>query len=92
MKSLKPSHRENKRYLMIRGVNPSKNIEIAILDYVGNLGLGQTGLEFIKSGKDFSIIAINREALNIVRASICIWKDKLEVTKVSGTIKGLNLK
>lgn len=89
LKSLKPSMKENKRYLSIRGKNLNENIEIAIFDFIGILGMSKTGLHWIKKGKDFVIISINREALNKVRASFCVFSEKISVENVSGTLKGL---
>jgi RNase P/RNase MRP subunit POP5 len=89
MKSLKPSMRENKRYLLVEGKELRKNIEKAVLDFIGVLGMSKTGLEFIK-GKDNSvIISVNREMVDSVRAALCVWPKKMEVKKVSGTLKGL---
>ena len=52
MKSLKPSQRENKRYLLVKGKNLKESIEKAILDFTGVLGMSKTGLGFIKSNKN----------------------------------------
>jgi len=92
LKSLKPSQRENKRYLLVKGNNLKINIEKAILEFVGVLGMSRVGLNFIKSNKDSMIICVNREAVNSVRASLSIFKDKITVEKVSGTLKGLGKK
>tara|TARA_Y100000310_G_scaffold331961_1_gene406582 strand:- start:837 stop:1121 length:285 start_codon:yes stop_codon:yes gene_type:complete len=92
LKSLKPSLRENKRYLFVNGKNLKGNIEKAILDFIGVLGMSKTGLHWIKTGKDFAIISINREAVNDVRASFVVWSEKITVEKVSGTLKGLRKK
>ena len=89
MKSLKPSMKENKRYLLVRGKNLKQNIEKAILDFIGILGYSETGLSFVKSSKDSAIICINRESLNKVRACLVIFPEKISVEKVSGTLKGL---
>ena len=89
MKNLKPSARENKRYLFVRGKNLKDNIEKAILEFVGVLGLSKCGLSFVKSEKDSAIICINREAGDSVRASLCVFPEKMEVLKVSGTLRGL---
>lgn len=102
MKALIPSHKENKRYLLVRlsqvrsdsskrgqikGNNPKEHIEKAILDFSGVMGLSKCGLSFIKSEKDSAVICINREAVDLVRASICVFPEKMEVLKVSGTLK-----
>jgi RNase P/RNase MRP subunit POP5 len=89
MKALKPSMREKKRYLLIEGEELKKNAERAILDFTGVLGMSKTGLEFIKQGKDYAIISINRDAINNVRASFAVFSKRIEVKKVSGTLKGL---
>lgn len=92
MKSLKPTMRENKRYLLVYGNNLRENIEKAILDFVGVLGMSKAGLGFVKTEKDFAIIYVNREAVNEVRASFAVFPEKIEVKKVSGTLKGLRKK
>ena len=89
MKPLKPSMRENKRYLLVKGENPKENIEKAILEFVGVLGLSKCGLNFIKSDKNSAIISVNREAVDSVRASLAVYKEKMEVVRVSGTLRGL---
>ena len=89
MKSLKPSMREKKRYLLIRGDNLRKNARKAILEAIGILGLSKAGFSWIKAGKDLAIIAVNREALNEVRASFAIFPEKISVEKVSGSLKKL---
>ena len=89
LKSLKPSARENKRYLLVKGKNLKENIEKAILDFSGILGMSKTGLAFIESDENHAVIAVNREAINNVRASLCVFHEKMTVERVSGTIKGL---
>jgi RNase P/RNase MRP subunit POP5 len=89
MKSLRPSMKENKRYLLVDGEDLRSNIEKAILSFIGTLGLSKTALEFIKSNKNSAIISINREAVNAVRASFAVFPKKIEVKMVSGTLKGL---
>lgn len=81
--------RENKRYLFVRGNNLRKNVKKAILEGIGVLGLSRTGFSWIKSGEDSAIVAVNREALNEVRASFAIFPEKIHVERVSGTLKGL---
>jgi RNase P/RNase MRP subunit POP5 len=89
MKSLKPTMREDKRYLLIVGEDLKKNIEKAILDFIGILGFSKVGLEFIKYDKDSAIISVNREMVDSVRASLCVFSKKIEVKMVSGTLKSL---
>ena len=92
MKPLKPSMRERKRYLLVSGKNLKENIPKAIKDFIGVLGMSKTSLSFISSRNDFSVISINREMLDKVRASLCIWPEKMSVKMVSGTLKGLRSK
>lgn len=89
MKSLAPSQKENKRYLLVKGEYLQKNIEKAILEFVGTLGLSRAGLGFIETRGGYSIISINREALNEIRASFAAFPEKISVERVSGTLKGL---
>ncbi len=91
MKSLKPTMRENKRYLLVEGTELRKNVERAILDFIGVLGYSKVGLDWIKDNKDSAIISVNREAVDNVRASLCVWPKKMEVKKVSGTLKSLRV-
>jgi len=98
LKSLKPTMRENKRYLLVNGDSLSKDkIEKAILEFIGVNGMSKTGLEFIKEkenenknkSKEKMIIAVNREMIDLIRASLCVYKDEMGVERVSGTLKGL---
>ena len=92
MKPLNPSIRENKRYLLVKGKNLKKNIEKSILDFIGILGMSKVSLKYIKSWRDSAIICINRDMVHPVRASFCLSLEKVKIEKISGTIKGLNLK
>ena len=89
MKSLKPSQREKKRYLLVKGNNLKENIEKSILDFIGILGMSKAGMEFIKSDSNSAIIAINRKSIDHVRASFAVWPDEINVVRVSGSLKGL---
>lgn len=93
MKSLKPSMREKKRYLLVVGKGDLKeNIYKSVRDFLGTQGMAKVSLSFIKTDSDKSIISINRETLDQVRAAICIWPEKMEVLRVSGTLKQLKSK
>jgi RNase P/RNase MRP subunit POP5 len=89
MKALKPSMREKKRYLLLEGEDLKKNVEKSILDFIGVFGFSKTGLEWIKQRGDSAIICINREIVNQVRASFAVWPKKIEIKRVSGTLKAL---
>jgi RNase P/RNase MRP subunit POP5 len=75
--------------LLIEGSDLKKNVEKAILDFVGVLGFSKLGLSWIDEKNDSGIISINREMVDVVRASICVFPKKMEVKKVSGTLKSL---
>lgn len=90
MKALKPSAREKKRYLLVRGKNLKVNVFAAVKDFIGVLGLSEASPNIIKLGKDWAIISVNRESVDKVRASLVVWPEKMEVQKVSGTLRGLS--
>ncbi|MCX6748837.1 MAG: hypothetical protein NT076_04500 [Candidatus Pacearchaeota archaeon] len=79
-KSLKPSFRENKRYLLVEA--SKEDVEKAILDYIGILGYSKASPMFV--GK---VLAVNRKELDKVKAGLLLAG--IQVKKVSGTLKGL---
>lgn len=85
MKSLIPSHREDKRYLLLKGEDLKKNVPIAIKEFIGILGLSEAVPVFIE--KD--ILSVNRKSLDKVRASFVVFPEEIKVMKVSGTLKSL---
>ena len=89
MQPLKPSQKENKRYILLKGKNLKENVEKAIYEFIGVLGMAKASLAWIKTEKDSAIISINRESLNHVRASFAASSYEIKVVRVSGTLKGL---
>jgi RNase P/RNase MRP subunit POP5 len=89
MKALNPAIREKKRYLKLKGQNLDKNVDKAILEFIGSLGRAKASPKFIKKNKTSAILAINRDSLRYVRASFVAFSGVIEVIKVSGTLKGL---
>lgn len=85
MKALIPSHKENKRYLLLQGKNLKKDVMFAIKDYIGILGVSEASPRWIQE----NILSINRKSLEKIRAAICLSKEKIEILKVSGTLKKL---
>ncbi len=83
--------RLNRRYLSLK-VEDRKDVEQAIVKFAGALGLAQTALVFVEDRKDSGkmMIAINRDSLDLVRAAFELSEKKIEILRVSGTIKGLN--
>ncbi|MBI2449847.1 hypothetical protein HYV49_06170 [Candidatus Pacearchaeota archaeon] len=89
MKKLKPSMRENRRYLLISGQGSIEKIfEQSVLNFLGELGYAQATPILIKRLKDSIIISVKREHVNQVRAAVCLSKG-LMVKNASGTLKGL---
>jgi len=87
MKALKPSHREKKRYLLVKGAGVSKkSIDDAILEYVGVLGYAEASPQVIKSSKGSVVLAVNRGSLERVRAGFLMSGKDLQVVKVSGAV------
>lgn len=82
---LKPSMRDNRRYLIIDGEN--EKIEKAILDYIGILGFAKAAYVKVDSSGGKTVGAVRRESLNDVRAALALAG--ISVEKVSGTLRGL---
>lgn len=87
MKSLKPSHRNKIRYLLIKGKEANKNnIEKAILEFIGVLGYAETGINFVKLNKDNLIISVNRKSLDKIRTSFLLSGKDINIIKISGSV------
>lgn len=89
MKALIPSHKENKRYLLIRGSNLKKNMPKLIKEFIGVLGMAETSPRWISVDSKEGILSINRKMLDKIRASFAISKEKIEIVKVGGTLASL---
>ena len=92
MQPLMPSQKENKRYLLLKGKNLKEKVEKAIYEFIGVLGMSKASLAWIKTGKEESIISINRDSLDHVRASFGASSYDIKVVRVSGTLRGLKKK
>lgn len=86
-KRLKPSLKENKRYLLLETSANRKDIKKAIIDYLGILGYAKAGVYFVSD----KIIAVNRKQVNNVRAALCVYNKLIKVKKVSGSLKKLKI-
>ncbi|MBS3073063.1 hypothetical protein J4477_04475 [Candidatus Pacearchaeota archaeon] len=84
MKSLKPSMKENKRYILLNGNFSKEDAEKAILRYIGILGYSKASPVFVSK----NILSVNRNELEKVKASFALVKE-IEIARVSGTLKGL---
>lgn len=90
MKPLNPSHREKKRYLLIKGKDADKKvIEETILEFIGVLGWAEASPQIIKDEKNSIILCINRKCLDKIRASFVMSNKDLQIIRVSGAIKNL---
>jgi len=90
MKSLKPSHKEKKRYLLLKGKDiDEKSIDSAILKFIGVLGYAKASPRIIKKSKQQTILSINRKELEKIRASFLLSKKDIRIEKISGTINNL---
>lgn len=90
LKALKPSMKENKRYLKLSGNYDKKNVEEAILRFIGVLGYAKAAPMWVNK----NVIAVNREWLNEVRGAFLVYSAseknaKINVVRVSGTLNGL---
>ena len=91
MKPLKPSHREKKRYLLIKGKDASqKNIEDAILEFIGVLGFGESSPQIIKSSSEKVVLAVNRQSVDKIRTSFLMSGKNIHIEKVSGSVGKVN--
>ena len=87
MKPLKPSHREKKRYLLIKGKDADKkNIDEAILEFIGILGYAEASPQIIKQNENKVILSVNRNSLDKIRASFLMSGKDLEIARVSGSV------
>jgi len=89
MKALIPSHRENKRYLLLEGISLKKNTMFAIKDFIGTLGLSEAVPRWIEIEGNSGILSINRKSLEKIRSAFLLSDKKIKILKVSGTLKAL---
>lgn len=90
MKPLKPSHREKKRYVLIKGKDANKKIiEEVILEFIGVLGFAEASPQVVKTVRGQIVLAINRGSLDKIRTSFLMSGKDLEIVKVSGILKKL---
>ena len=91
MKPLYPTHRENRRYLLVKGKNISGDIiERSILEFIGVLGYAEASPKFITRGKNEMILSIQRKSLDKVRSSLLVSPHTIAIVKVSGSLKSLS--
>lgn len=87
----KASAKMHRRYLLISGTD-KKIVEKIILDYIGVLGWANAAPVFVNDdnfGNDKLILAVERKALESIRAGFEMCNEKVKILRVSGTLKGL---
>lgn len=84
---IKPSAKIKRRYLLLEAESKSR-VEKTILEYIGILGWAEAKPLFIDGKK--LILAIDRKALEKIRAAFEISNSKIKILRVSGTLKGLS--
>lgn len=90
MKALKPSHREKRRYLLLAGKDANKKeIEGAILKFVGILGFAEASPQIVKQAPDKFVISVQRKSLDKIRASFALSGKDIRVLRVSGILNKL---
>lgn len=90
MKPLKPSHREHKRYLLLAGKDANKKeIEDAILKFIGILGYAKASPSVVKTIGSKIVLSINRAEIDKIKAAFLLSGKDIRVEKVSGVINKL---
>lgn len=90
MKALKPSHKERKRYLLIKGNDATeKNIESSILKFIGILGYAKASPKVIKKNKNKIILSVNRKELEKIKTSFLLSNKDIIIEKISGVVNKL---
>jgi RNase P/RNase MRP subunit POP5 len=88
MKPLKPSHREHKRYLLLAGKDANKKeIEDAILKFIGVLGFAKACPEVVKSTGKGIILSVNRKEVDKIRAAFLLSGKDICIKNVSGILR-----
>lgn len=87
---LKPSARMKKRYLLLNG--RKEEIEKAMIEYLGVLGTAKAAPFFVENKSGKVILCVERAEVDNVIAAFAFFDGRIEVLRVSGTIKGLGKK
>jgi len=89
MTQLPPSMRTKRRYIQIQG-GSRESIEGILLLHLGTFGWAKAEPLFVTVPEiDGIVLSVDRAALDNVRAALELSKEKMIITRVSGTIKGL---
>lgn len=87
---LSSSARTKRRYLHILGTNKSA-VERVMLAGLGTIGWSRAAPVFVTSSNlSGVVVSVDRRSLDAVRAALELAPERMKITRVSGTIKGLN--
>ena len=82
---LLPSLKEKKHYLVLKTDKSFKDVESAILDFIGTLGFASASVKFVLEEKDKIIISANTKFVSKIKAGLAL--NNIPCVGVSGTIK-----
>ena len=85
---INPSMQSKKRYLLLTGAT-KEEISRAIMDGIGALGWAKASPAWVDSGSQ-AILAVERDSLEEVKASLALAPQNIILKKVSGTLKGFS--
>ncbi len=89
MTHLPSSMRTKRRYLCIQG-GSKEEIERVLRLHLGTFGWAKAEPLFVSVPEsDGIVLSIDRASLDIARAALELSPEKMRITRVSGTIKGL---
>lgn len=89
IKPILPSLKEKKRYILYEGKASRNSLKQGIRAFIGDLGMAQAGIMFIKSKNDKGIIRTDVKWVDKVKTSLSLMKPRVQPVKVSGTLKKL---
>ena len=95
IKSLLPSLKEDKRYILYETTSKEKMnyqeiIGQEIRNFIGDLGIARAGLRFFGEKNNKGILQVNRKSIHEIKTALAlINKYNVRTIKVSGTINKL---
>lgn len=85
---LKPTQRDNRRYFIVDSLD-QKEIENAILKYIGVLGFSKAAFMFVKDEKIIGKTIGSCDRVSLINVKTALILSGIKVEKVASTIKGL---
>ena len=84
---MRPTLREKRRYMLLEFNGRKEEVIRCVKEFLGDLGSAKANPEFVKSGKKWAVLKVERKFVDDVRASFVLSPFPIKVIKVSGTIK-----